>query len=267
VDRLLTKEVRLRGRRHGIRCPCLSAWELAPRLDSYREGGLPTSGGTPVSSLRAGVLLDLDGTLVDTNYLHALAWSRALRDVGEWAPMNAIHRLVGMGGDQLVQRLLGDDRPEVAEARAVHYRDLIPEARAFPGASDLVDTLHARGLATVLATSSPADELDAVLNLLSISQAIDERTTSDDVEHSKPSSEVFCTAMRSAGLDPTRTIAIGDSVWDVEAAQSAGIACIAVESGGFSRHELSEAGALLVFRDVQEIHLQINCTPLTQLAR
>lgn len=215
---------------------------------------------------RPGVLLDLDGTLVDTNYLHTLAWSRAFRDVGEWAPMNAIHRLVGMGGDQLVRELLGDDRPGIAEARAARYRALLPEARAFPGASDLVRALHRRGLATVLATSSPADELDAAMDLLSIGDVLDGQTTADDVEQAKPSPEVFCTAMGSAGVDPARALAIGDSVWDVEAARAAGIACIAVESGGFSRHELSEAGALLVFRDVGELLLQIHATPLAQLA-
>jgi len=213
------------------------------------------------------VLLDLDGTLVDTNYLHALAWWRAFRDAGEWAPMNVIHRLVGMGGDQLVNELLGYDNPQVAEGRAAHYRHLLPDARAFPGASNLVRALHGLGLAAVLATSSPADEVDAAMGLLSIDDVLDARTTADDVTHSKPAPEVFCTAMRSAGLDPARVVAIGDSVWDVRAARSAGIACIAVESGGFSRHELSEAGALLVFGDVQEIVLQINATPLAQLGR
>ena len=219
------------------------------------------------ASLRPGVLLDLDGTLVDTNYLHTLAWARSFRDAGEWAPMNAIHRLVGMGGDQLVSKLLGHESPESVKYRTSHYRDLLPEAIAFPGASDLVRILHDRGLATVLATSSPAEELERVLRLLTIADVLDSWTTADDVEHSKPSPEIFCTAISTAGLDPARTLAIGDSVWDVEAARSAGIACIAVESGGFSRHELSEAGALQVFRDVQEVLLQINVTPLAQLMR
>ena len=214
-----------------------------------------------------GVLLDLDGTLVDTNYLHTLAWSRAFRDAGEWAPMNAIHRLVGMGGDQLVSEAIGHDNPEASQARASYYQELLPDIRAFPGASDLVAALHGHGLATVLATSSPAEEVDAAMSQLTIADVLDGRTTADDVEHSKPSPEVFCTAMHSMGLDPARTMAIGDSVWDVKAAQAAGIACIAVESGGFSRHELSEAGAMMVFRDVRAILLQLQATPLAQLAR
>lgn len=216
---------------------------------------------------RPGVLLDLDGTLVDTNYLHTLAWSRAFRDASEWAPMNAIHRLVGMGGDQLVSEALGHENPQASKTRASHYRELLPEVTVLPGAPDLVTALHELGLATVLATSSPGDEVEAVLGLLGITDVLDGRTTSEDVDHSKPSPEVFCTSMRSFGLDPARTVAIGDSVWDVKAAQGAGIACIAVESGGFSRHELSEAGAVVVFRDVREILHQLHATPLVQLKR
>src|SRR5579859_7722225 len=110
---------------------------------------------------RAGVLFDVDGTLIDTNYLHTLAWARAFHDTGEWAPMNAIHRLVGMGGDQLVPRVLGHDCPAASEARAGRYRELQPEAKPFPGASDLLRRAHEQGLVVVLATSSPKDELEA----------------------------------------------------------------------------------------------------------
>jgi HAD superfamily hydrolase (TIGR01509 family) len=219
------------------------------------------------SGQSAGVLFDVDGTLIDTNYLHTLAWSRALGDVGEWAPMNAIHRLVGMGGDQLVQELLGHESEAADDARAARYQDLIGLARPFPGAADLVAEVHEHGLATVLATSAPADELEVLLELLDIDGVLDGKTTADDVTKSKPSPEVFHTAMKRAGLDPARTVAIGDSVWDVRAARSAGIACIAVESGGFSRHELSEEGALHVYRDVQELLSQFETSPLALLAR
>ncbi|HEX3840989.1 MAG TPA: HAD family hydrolase [Acidimicrobiales bacterium] len=216
--------------------------------------------------LRAGVLFDVDGTLADTNYLHTLAWARAFRQSGEWAPMNAIHRLVGMGGDNLIPELLGHDSPPAAEARTACYRDLIDEARVFPGARDLVAAVHDRGLATVLATSSPSDELDILLERLEIDEFLDAKTTADDIERSKPSPEVFLTAMKNASLDPARTLAIGDSIWDVEAARDAGIGCIGVESGGFSRHELSEAGALHVYRDAKEILDQLLTTPLATLS-
>jgi HAD superfamily hydrolase (TIGR01509 family) len=218
-----------------------------------------------MNGTRAGVLFDVDGTLVDTNYLHTLAWSRALEDAGAWAPMHAIHRLVGMGGDQLVPELLGHDCPKAVDARTDRYRELIGGARAFPGAAALVGSAHAHGLATVLATSSPADELDRLLDLLDLADDLDATTTADDIRRSKPDPEVFLTAMETASLDPARTLAVGDSVWDVRAARDAGIGCLAVESGGFSRHELSEAGALLVYRDADELRRQFHTSPLALL--
>jgi HAD superfamily hydrolase (TIGR01509 family) len=220
-----------------------------------------------MTDLRAGVLFDVDGTLVDTNYLHALAWSRAFRDAGEWAPMNAIHRLVGMGGDQLVPELLGHDCPKATAARPIRYRELIDEARAFPGAADLLRAVHRRGLTVALATSSPVDELSDVLKALDAGDAIDAQTTADDVENSKPAPDVFVVAMKEASIDPARALAVGDSVWDIQAARAAGIGCVAVETGGFSQHELSEAGALQVYRDVKELLDQLHTSPLSALLR
>jgi HAD superfamily hydrolase (TIGR01509 family) len=215
--------------------------------------------------LRAGLLFDVDGTLMDTNYLHTLAWARAFGDAGEWSPMNAIHRLVGMGGDQLVPQALGHDSPQAVEARSTRYAELIGEAQVFPGARDLVIDAHRRGLATVLATSSPADELDVLLATLDIDDFLEGKTTADDIDESKPAPDVFLTAMGRYSLDPGRTLAIGDSIWDVRAAREAGIGCIAVETGGFSQHELSEAGALHVYRDVDELRRQFLTSSLATL--
>src|SRR5579863_4214513 len=134
----------------------------------------------------AGVLFDVDGTLVDTNYLHTLAWSRAFRDAGEWVPMNSIHRRVGMGGDQLVPALLGYGCPQAAAARTNRYKELIAEAKVFPGASELLRRCHEFGLAVVLATSAPADELDILCQLLDCEDVIDAKTTADDIAESKP---------------------------------------------------------------------------------
>lgn len=215
--------------------------------------------------LRPGVLFDVDGTLVDTTYLHALAWSRALREVGEWAPMNAIHRLVGMGGDQLVQRLIGHDSPEAIAARPRHYQQLVDDIQPFPRSAELIRTVHEGGAAVVLATSSPQDELEVSRQSLDIEDAIDGSTTADDIQNSKPHPEVFSTAMTRFSVDPQLALAVGDSVWDVHAARAAGIGCIAVESGGFSRHELSEAGAVHVYRDVAEVYDQLRTGPLATL--
>jgi HAD superfamily hydrolase (TIGR01509 family) len=215
--------------------------------------------------LRPGVLFDVDGTLFDTNYLHTLAWSRAFRDAGEWVPMNAIHRLVGMGGDQLVPELIGHDSPEATAARPKRYRELMGDVRVFPGAADLVRRVHDSGLAVVIATSAPDDELSVLLEMLEADDAIDAQTTADDIEASKPDPEVFRSAMKAGSIDPSLALAIGDSVWDVQAARAAGIGCVAVETGGFSQHELSEAGALHVYRDVKEIVDQFLTSPLATL--
>jgi HAD superfamily hydrolase (TIGR01509 family) len=212
------------------------------------------------------VLFDVDGTLLDTNYLHALAWSRALRDAGEWAPMNAIHRLIGMGGDQLVPELLGHPCERAVARRPVRYRELMDDVRAFPAAAALLRRARAGGLAVVLATSSPADQLEAQLRHLGADEAIDGKTTADDVKSAKPDPEVYLEAMARFAVDPDRAVAVGDSVWDVEAARAAGIGCVGVETGGFSRHELSEAGALHVYRDVRELLDLFTLSPLGRLA-
>ncbi len=179
--------------------------------------------------------------------------------------MNAIHRLIGMGGDQLVPELLGHDNPKASAARAVQYRKLIGDVRAFPGAVQLLRALHGGGVAVVLATSSPAEELQVLREVLDADDAIDGQTTADDVEESKPAPEVFLNAMRTFSIDPSRTVAVGDSVWDVQAARAAGIGCVTVETGGFSQHELGEAGALRVYRDVEEILDQFILSPLQLL--
>jgi HAD superfamily hydrolase (TIGR01509 family) len=216
---------------------------------------------------RPGALFDVDGTLVDTNYLHTLAWARAFEDAEEWAPMNAIHRLIGMGGDQLVEELLGGPSPAASEARSTRYRELIDEARVFPGAADLLRRAHDEGLVVVIASSAPRDELDLMLDLIGASDAIHASTSADDVDASKPAPDVFQAAVEVGDIDPRRCVAVGDSIWDVQAARAAGLACIGVETGGFSGHELREEGALYVYRDVSELHAQFFVSALGQLAR
>ena len=217
------------------------------------------------SGSRAAVLFDVDGTLVDSNYLHALSWSWAFRDAGEWAPMNAIHRLVGMGSDQLITELLGHDSPAARDARPAHYEELKGDMVAFPHAADLLRRVHQLGLVVVLATSAPQAELQFLRELLDADDVIDAATSADDVDASKPDPEVFLTAMASADVDPERAVAVGDSVWDIKAARAAGIGCIALESGGFSQHELSEEGALFVYRDAKELLDQLRTSPVGAL--
>jgi len=187
-----------------------------------------------VSDDRPGILFDVDGTLVDSNYLHTLAWSRAFAEIGEWAPMNAIHRLVGMGGDRLAPEVLGHDSPGAADGHSRHYAELLGETRAFPGAADLLRRAHGAGLVVVLATSAPREELDASRQAIDADDGIDAVTTKDDVESSKPAPDIFQAALEAGGVDPARALVVGDSVWDVRAARAAGLGCVGVESGGFS---------------------------------
>jgi HAD superfamily hydrolase (TIGR01509 family) len=215
---------------------------------------------------RAGVLVDCDGTLLDTNYLHALAWSRALRDVGEWAPMNAIHRLIGMGGDHLVPELIGHAIEGADDAHGRHYAELKPEIRPFPKAATLLRRIHDAGLVVVLASSASEDELEDMRTALDADDAIDAVITADDVERSKPDPAIFTTARDKGGIDPKLVLAIGDTVWDVRAARAAGMGCVCVESGGSSCHELTEAGALAVYRDVEELGDQLLTSPVGVLA-
>jgi HAD superfamily hydrolase (TIGR01509 family) len=213
------------------------------------------------------VLVDCDGTLLDTNYLHAVAWSRALRELGEWAPMNAIHRLVGMGGDQLVPELLGHDLNGADAAHTRYYAELEDDIVPFRAAAGFLRRMHDAGLVVVLATSASEDDLAKMRSVLGADDAIDEVVNADDVDTSKPDPEIFNVARDKGGIDPSRVLAVGDSVWDVRAARAAGMGCVAVESGGFSRHELSEEGAIAVYRDVQELHDQLFTSPIGALVR
>ncbi len=214
---------------------------------------------------RAGVLVDCDGTLVDTNYLHALAWSRALRELDAWAPMHAIHRLVGMGGDHLVPELLGHDLDGADEAHAHYYAELRADVRPFAGAAAFLRRLRDAGLVVVLASSASADDLVALRAVIDADDAIDAAVNADDVERSKPDPQIFDVARDKADIDPQLVLAVGDSVWDVRAARAAGMGCVTVESGGFSRHELMESGALAVYRDVEELDDQLMTSPLAHL--
>jgi HAD superfamily hydrolase (TIGR01509 family) len=216
-------------------------------------------------SASPGVLLDVDGTLVDSNYLHTLAWSRALHAGGEWAPMSAIHRLVGMGGDQLVQHLTGRRDDALAGLWREHYEALMDEVRPFPGATELLSALHGRGMRVILASSSPADHVRHMVDLLDAGPVIDGTTSADDADVSKPAPDIFEAALRVGGIDRQRALVVGDSTWDIQAARAAGMATIGVETGGYSRHELMEEGACGVHQDVQELLRQWRTGPLGHL--
>jgi HAD superfamily hydrolase (TIGR01509 family) len=203
------------------------------------------------------VVLDIDGTLVDTNYQHAIAWHRAFRAHGHVVQLWKIHRHIGMGGDQLVEALIGeqgekDDGDAIREAEGEAYGELIDEVQVMKGAVELLRDLHEDGAAVILASSAKAEEVEHYLDLLDARELIQGWTTSADVERTKPHPDLVHAALEKAeGEAPA--VMVGDSTWDVKAAERAGIPTLAVLTGGFSEEELREAGAADVVRSVSAL--------------
>jgi len=214
-----------------------------------------------------GVIFDVDGTLADTNYLHVIAWARAFRDAGEQdVPMSGIHHLIGMGSDMLVEELIGHGSDEASDGHSEHFRKLMAEIRAFPKAGELIAEVHRRGALVALATSASEDELDALLEAIDAPEgSIGHIVSSDDVDHSKPEPDVFEAALEATGLDPSDTLVVGDTVWDVKAAEKLGLKVVAVLTGGISRCHLEEAGAIAVYDDVAQILRELDRTPIGRL--
>jgi HAD superfamily hydrolase (TIGR01509 family) len=210
-------------------------------------------------------ILDVDGTLVDTNYHHAIAWYRAFRQHDEVLPMWRIHRHIGMGSDQLVKALCGEEIDEekgddIRTAETALYLALIEEVEPLHGAKGLIRDLKDRGHTVLLASSAKANELDHYLDLLEAREVADGWTTSADVEATKPEPDLVEAAREKAG--PGDAVMIGDSIWDCEAATRAGVETVAVLTGGFSEQELLDAGALSVYGSIEDLRRSLDETPL-----
>ena len=210
-------------------------------------------------------ILDIDGTLVDTNYQHALAWFRALRENGELRPLWRIHRAIGMGGDHLVAAICGDEVEErkgedIRASEKERYAELIGEVQPFAGARELIADLKGRGHAVVLASSAKSDEVDHYLDLLDARDLVDAWTDSSDVEATKPEPDLIEAAIAKAGGG--QAVMVGDSTWDCRAAGRAGIPTIAVLTGGFSEQELIESGATSCFHSIDDLRERLDETPL-----
>jgi HAD superfamily hydrolase (TIGR01549 family) len=210
-------------------------------------------------------ILDVDGTLVDTNYQHSIAWYRAFRQHDVVLPIWRIHRHIGMGGDQLVQSLAGEQLEhergdDIRAAESALYRELMTEVEPLEDARELIVDLKERGHAVVLASSAKEHEVEHYLDLLDARELADDWTTSDDVEATKPEPDLVVAAVEKAGGG--EAVMVGDSTWDCEAAKRAGLDTIAVLTGGFSEAELREAGALAVYSSIGELRESLDETPL-----
>ena len=217
---------------------------------------------------RPGVIVDVDGTMLDTNYLHVLAWLRAFRAHGH-ADVEAvrIHEAIGISSSELVEYVLGSPDEAVAKAHSTEYEAFQDDVKAFPRAADLLRECDARGLAVVLATSGDKGDLDWMLPAIGIEESVlASAATSGDVEDAKPAPDLMHASMEAADLDPERTVALGDTVWDVQAATKAGIPCVAVLSGGVPEAVLREAGAIEVWADVADLLAHLDDSRLGHLA-
>jgi HAD superfamily hydrolase (TIGR01509 family) len=212
-------------------------------------------------------ILDIDGTLVDTNYHHTIAWYRAFRQHGIILPLWRIHRHIGMGGDQLVSALtdeqteekMGDD---IRAAEKVLYFELITEVETMESSRELIEDLKRRGHTVVLASSAKEDEVEKYLDLLDARDLADGWTTSADVEDTKPQPDLVNAALQRAGGEADDAVMVGDTPWDVQAAKDAGVETVTVRTGGFGDDELREAGAIAVFESVAQLREKLDETPL-----
>jgi HAD superfamily hydrolase (TIGR01549 family) len=207
------------------------------------------------------IIFDVDGTLVDTNYQHAIAWFRAFRRFDVSPAIWRIHRAIGMGGDQLVAAVAGDEvearhGDDLRSAWTEEFAVFLPQVQPFAGARPLLQEVKRRGLKLVLASSGEQEHVEHYLDLIGGRDLADSWTTSEDAEQTKPAPDLIQTAMQK--MDTDNAVMIGDSIWDAEAATRAGIGTYAVLTGGFSDEELESAGAKKVYRSLEDLQVDLD---------
>ncbi|ORA48943.1 HAD family hydrolase [Mycolicibacterium chubuense] len=223
-----------------------------------------------MTSARPAVLFDVDGTLVDSNYLHVHAWIQAFHAEGVAVEAWRIHRCIGMDGSTLLQTLAGDadddGRDRLKDRHSAFHQESAHLLTPLPGARELLRRVAELGLQVVLATSAPEDELALLRKVLDCDDVVSEVTSSEDVETAKPQPDIVDVALEKAGVTNDNAVFVGDAVWDCEAARRAEVTSIGVLSGGVSRGELSEAGAAAVFENAAELLAELDSTPIGMLA-
>jgi HAD superfamily hydrolase (TIGR01509 family) len=213
-----------------------------------------------------GVILDIDGTLIDSNDAHARAWVDALAERGYQASLEQVRRMIGMGGDKVLPKITGlaKESPEgeaISRRRAEIFRSrYLPGIRPLPGVRDLLQHIHDRGLALVVATSAKQDEVEALLHVAGVNDLVGARTTSSDAKHSKPDPDIVEVALDRLGEPSQAAIMLGDTPYDVQAAQRAGVPIIAFRSGGWEDADL--AGAVAVYQDPADLLRHYDESPL-----
>ena len=213
-----------------------------------------------------GVLLDVDGTLVDSNDAHAHAWVKAFAENGIDVSFEDVRPLIGMGGDKLLDRLAGlqEDDPRAkrisTRRQEIFKEEFLPSLKPFPRARDLLTAMRSRGLRLVAASSAKKDELKGLLAVVGAEDLLQDQTSSDDAEQSKPDPDIIAAALEKIGLPAEEVVMLGDTPYDVEAAARAGVATIALLCGGWSREALE--GALAVYADPADLLENYESSPL-----
>lgn len=216
------------------------------------------------------VLFDIDGTLVDSNDQHVIAWERVFRDAGTSFDRQVIHDQIGKGADMLVPTLLPDSdedaQEKLGEAHGEVFKaEFLDQVKPFPGAHDLLARVHAEGRQVVLASSASKAELDHYLDLLDTRDLVAATTSADDVENTKPAPDIFATALKKvAPLGPDEVVVVGDTPYDIEAAGKCGIAAVALRSGKFADDALRRAGATVIYDDVAALLADYENSPLAR---
>lgn len=209
--------------------------------------------------MKTAVLLDIDGTLLDTNHLHAKAWQRALAHFGIFVDYNAVLHQIGKGGDQLIPVFVpAADRQRIQEPlerwrREAFKRDYFPHIKPFPKVRELVDRIYAEGLRIALASSATEEEVEFYKEVAQIEDLVEEATSSANVEQSKPHPDVFAAALERLGIPGQQAIAVGDTPYDAEACDKLGIVAIGLTCGGWSEAKLIESGFAEVYKDPEEL--------------
>jgi HAD superfamily hydrolase (TIGR01509 family) len=213
---------------------------------------------SPPGGLRRGVLFDVDGTLIDSSYIHTISWWGAFRQHGYDIPMASIHHYVGMGGDRLVDSLLPSDRDrdadrDIMSSHGALYASHWPALRAFDGAKDLLAQCHAGGLAVALASSARKKDLQVMKATLDADAYIDGATSANDAKESKPAPDILVAALDAIGVEAGNAVFVGDAVWDMKAAAALGIPSVGVTCGGISATMLRDAGAVEVYEGPRDL--------------
>ncbi len=230
----------------------------------------PAAGSGQDGAPRA-LVLDVDGTLLDTVYLHVIAWWEAFREAGHDVSCVDLHRVIGRGSSDLVQSLL--DAPDqavvdaVVEGHARHWSPLRERCRPFHQVPELIRTCAARGLQVVYCTSGAQADVDDFRAKIGCDDVVAAVVSSGDVERSKPSPDIVLAALEAVGAAPEDAVMVGDTVYDVRAAQAAGVACLGVLCGGIGERELQEAGAAAVYGNPSDLLHDLEASPVGRLLR